>query len=217
MIPREGFRIFSEKNEEDMHLWDAEKSNLEGTVAELKTKYECMASEMGSLAQKNRELTVEAEFIKYQGNALQSELNESKKRTQELLQKSEVDQRLWDEEKSTLEGTLAELQTKHDDLMLQSSRSKALEEEILSTMSCLEEMKESTSKGEAQIANSRSQLLAVAEEKDGQLSDVQKQLSAMTEEKMNKLACLQDQLSSIAARKKLLEEENKSLQTKSGT
>jgi chromosome segregation ATPase len=201
------------KIEEDTHLWDAEKSNLEGTVAELRAKHELMAREMGSLTQKNRELTVDAELIKNQVNALESELNESKKRSLELLQKSEEDWCLWDEKKSNLEGTLAELQTEHEDLMLKLSRKKALEEESRATMPPLEEMKESTSEGEMQIAELSSQFLAVAEEKDDQLSDIQRQLSAMAEEKRSQLATLQDQLSSIAEGKKILEDENKSLQT----
>jgi chromosome segregation ATPase len=74
-------------------------------------------------------------------------------------------------------------------------------------------MKESTSEGEMQIAELSSQFLAVAEEKDDQLSDIQRQLSAMAEEKRSQLATLQDQLSSIAEGKKILEDENKSLQT----
>ena len=144
---------------------------------------------------------------------LESELNESKKKTLELLQKSEEDRHLSDERKSNLEGTLAELQTKQDDLTLQLSRKKEVEEEFLAALSSLEEMKESTSKGEIQIANLRSQLLAVAEKKDGQLSDLQRQLSAMAEEKKSQLANLQDQLSSIGEGKKILEEENKCLRT----
>jgi len=39
------------KIEQDTHLWDAEKSKLEGTVAELRAKHKLMASEMGSLTQ----------------------------------------------------------------------------------------------------------------------------------------------------------------------
>jgi hypothetical protein len=77
----------------------------------------------------------------------------------------------------------------------------------------LEEIKESTATGEVQIANLRSQLLAVEEEKDSQLSNTQRQLLAMEEEKKSQLAILQDQLSSISAGKKFLQEENKYLQT----
>jgi chromosome segregation ATPase len=350
------------KIEDDTHLWNAEKNNLEGTVADLQTKHELMGSEMGLLTQKNRALSIEVEFFKSQGNVLESELNDSKKRTQELLQKSEDDQHLWDVKKTNLEGILAALQTErdlmakerrsltqknrelsieveflkyqvnegvkqhsdliqqykvaehslrqqnetlqeevnstkcllekqnqrfaestvengrlneqveelskklgelhetnvklvlekdgqrmefeslhaetakkfkeleeeslkqneehgkmiesfHEDLMLQSSRNKALEEELFSTKSCLEEIKESTAKGEVQIANLRSQLLDVEEEKDAQLSDIQRQLLAMAEEKKSQLASLQDELSFMSAGKIFLEEENKSLQT----
>ena len=97
--------------------------------------------------------------------------------------------------------------------MLQLPRNKALEEELLSAMSSLEEMKESHSEGEVQIASLSSQLLDVAKEKDGQLSDLHRQLSTMEEEKNGQIVSLLDQLSSIAAGKKLLEAENKSLQT----
>ena len=66
-----------QKQKMDMHLWDAEKCNLEGTIAEMKIKHESMANGMGSMAQKNTELTVEAGFNKYEVNQLESDLNES--------------------------------------------------------------------------------------------------------------------------------------------
>jgi len=354
------------KIEDDTHLWNAEKNNLEGTVADLQTKHELMGGEMESLTQKNGALSIEVEFFKNQGNALESELNDFKKRTQELLQKSEDDQHLWDVKKSNFERILAALQTErdllakerrsltqknrelsieveflkyqvnegvkqhsdliqqykvaehslkqqnetlqekvnstkcliekqnqrfaestvengrlneqveelrkkfgelhetnvklvqerdaqrmefeslhaetaqkykelekeslkqneehrkmieslqesfHEDLMVQSSRNKALEEELLSTKSSLEEIKESTATGEVQITNLRNQLLAVEEEKESQLSHIQRQLLAMAEEKKNQLASLQDELSSISAGKMFLEEETMSLQT----
>jgi chromosome segregation ATPase len=356
------------KIEDDTHLWNAEKNNLEGTVADLQTKHELMGSEMESLTRKNGALSIEVEFFKYQGNAFESELNDFKKRTQELLQKSEDDQHLWDVKKSNFEGILAALQTErdllakerrsltpknrelsieveflkyqvnegvkqhsdliqqykvaehshslkqqnetlqekvnstkcliekqnqrfaestvengrlneqveelrkkfgklhetnvklvqerdaqrmefeslhaetaqkykeleeeslkqneehrkmieslqesfHEDLMVQSSRNIALEEELLSTKSSLEEIKESTATGEVQITNLRNQALAVEEGKDSQLSHIQKQLLAMAEEKKNQLASLQDELSSISAGKMFLEEETMCLQT----
>ena len=50
--------------------------------------------------------------------------------------------------------------------MLQISRTKALEEELLTTKSSLEEMKQSASRGEQQIANVRCQLLTIADKKE---------------------------------------------------
>ena len=61
-----------------MHLWDAIKSYLQGTVAELRTKHEFIATEMGSQAQKHKELTTKAEFLVNQVIALESNLNASK-------------------------------------------------------------------------------------------------------------------------------------------
>lgn len=106
-----------------------------------------------------------------------------------------------------------EKESLHEKLLLEISRNKALEEELLSTKSSLEEMKESASKGEQQIAKLGSEILAVAKEKDGQIIDIQSQLLAMVEEKGSQLAGLQDQLSSLAAAKMFLAGENTSLQT----
>jgi chromosome segregation ATPase len=215
-----------EKIEEGRNLWDAEKKNLEGTVAELKIKLDLMASERVSLSQKNGELSTKAESLKVQLNELQSKFNGSKGRTLELCREIEKDRCVWDAEKNNLEGSVAELKTKlhlidgerellsqkntelstevqslktelvaaklaygeatvnlnkvkkekeasDEKLMLQLSRNNVLEEELLSTKSSFEEMKESASKGEQQIANLQSQLVAVAEEKDGQIFDIQ--------------------------------------------
>lgn len=101
----------------------------------------------------------------------------------------------------------------HEDLTVEQSRNKAFEEKLLSAKSSLEEIKESAATSEVEIANLRSQLLAVEEENNAQLSDIQKQLSAREEEKKNQLASLQDQLSFIAAEKMILGEENKYLRT----
>jgi hypothetical protein len=65
-------------------------------------------------------------------NDLESELTETKKRTQELLQKFEQDPHLWDDEKRNSEGTLAELQTKLE-LMAREKRLQNHINEDLST------------------------------------------------------------------------------------
>jgi chromosome segregation ATPase len=92
------------KIEEDRCLWDAEKSNSGGIVAKLQTKLDWMASESGLRTQKNTKLSTEAESLK-------SQLNESKRKIQELFKKLEVDRHLWYGEKKNLEDTLSELQT----------------------------------------------------------------------------------------------------------
>ena len=131
-----------EKTEDDRHLWDSKKQILQCSVAELQTKIDSMANERGLLYEKNRELNTEAESLEGQLNeykarlgqmedervqnkralqqcrtesiALQSDLNDSKKRTQDVLQKQKMDMHLWDAEKCNLEGTIAEMNIKHE-------------------------------------------------------------------------------------------------------
>ena len=109
------------------------------------------------------------------------------KKIKEVMEKISNDSCQIQEEKESL----------HENLMLEISRNKALEEELLSTKSYLEEIKESASTGEQQIAKLRNEVLAVAKEKDGEIIDIHSQLLAMAEE----IAGLQDQLSSLAAAK----------------
>lgn len=101
----------------------------------------------------------------------------------------------------------------HEKLVVELSRNKALEEELSSTKSSLEEMKESACKGGQQNHNAWSELLDFARENDDQIIDIQSQLLAMVEEKRTLLADLQCQLSVLAAAKMFLEEENNYLRT----
>jgi hypothetical protein len=65
-------------------------------------------------------------------NDLESQLTETKKRTQELLKNFEQDRHLWDDEKRNSEGTLAELQIKLE-LMARERRLQNHINEDLST------------------------------------------------------------------------------------
>ena len=108
-------RELLENFEDNGHLWETEKQNLQCNVAELQTKIDSMASERGVLCQKNIKLSREAESLKAQLNEykarlaqmedesvqndrvlrqcrtenfdLQSDLNDSKGRIQDLLRK----------------------------------------------------------------------------------------------------------------------------------
>jgi DNA repair exonuclease SbcCD ATPase subunit len=106
-----------------------------------------------------------------------------------------------------------EKESLHEKLMLQLSRNKALEEELRSTKSSLEEMKDSAFKGEKQMHDVWSELLAFAKEEDDQIIDIQSELLAMVEEKRSLIVDLQCQLSFLAAAKMFLDEENNSLRT----
>jgi hypothetical protein len=95
-------------------------------------------------------------------NDLESELTETKKRTQELLQKFEQDRHLWDDEKRNSEGTLAELQTKLE-LMAREKRLQNHINEDLSTklLSLKDQLREYNAKlvymeDERQMLNARS-------------------------------------------------------------
>jgi chromosome segregation ATPase len=122
------------KIEDDTHLWNAEKNNLEGTVADLQTKHELMGSEMESLTQKNRALSIEVEFFKYQGNALESELNDPKKRTQELLQKRNralsIEVEFFKYQGNALESELKDSKKRTQELIQKRNRALSIEVEF---------------------------------------------------------------------------------------
>ena len=124
------------KLEDDRHLWDSEMQELQGNAAEMQTKIDSMASEGALLCQKNIALSAEVESLKTQLNEnistiariqeesvqnervlqqyrtenvnLQSSLNDSKEKAQDLLRKIEEDTLLWDAEKNNLESQLNE-------------------------------------------------------------------------------------------------------------
>ena len=54
---KERFQDLLSKNDQDGHLWDEEKRNLEATLAELQTSLELMATEMGSMSKRIKELS----------------------------------------------------------------------------------------------------------------------------------------------------------------
>ena len=165
--------------------------NLDSTVAKLQTKLDLMDSERELLSQKNIDLSAEMQ-------SLNTELVAAKS--------------AYDTATTHLNNIKEEKEALDEKLTTQLSRNYALELELLSTKSSLEEMKESASKRELQIANLQSHLLAVAEKKDGQIFDIQSQLSAMAEEKQSQLADLQDELSALIEAKMFLDEKNVKLE-----
>lgn len=130
------------KHDDDRYLWCSEKKYFRDNASKLETKIFNMATERGFLYQRNRILLAEVEFWKAQLNEniaevaqmqderiqnervlqqyttenidLQSILNDSKGKTQDLLRIIQENTHLWYAEKSNLEGTVIELREKHE-------------------------------------------------------------------------------------------------------
>lgn len=177
------------------------QSLKEATKRSQELSKKCLERNQRVLDLESQSLRLRTELVatKLEGNKVTIQLNKIK---EDLKKSNDSSYQIQEEQQESL----------HEKLMIQLSRNKALEEELRSTKSSLEEMKESASKGEQQIHDVWSQLLAFAKEEDDQIFDIQGQLLTMIEEKSGLIADLQDQLSYLAAAKMFVDEENNSLQ-----
>jgi chromosome segregation ATPase len=147
------------KIEQDGHLWDKEKRNLEVTLLELQTNLELMASESGSMSKKIIELIIEVEFLKTQENEYNATLVCMEDERHALNAESSSNE-------ERLQSLLTKIATNEYEInSLRSQRNEILQEEVDST------------KGLLQTQNQRLQELDIALNEDIQSKEPQLVLS----------------------------------------
>jgi len=154
----EKIKVISEQFEESCKAWELEKDGLFSQIVAAQNETQEIAKAtliaeqawnvereniLSSYDKKNEDMSTLNQRVLLEKNELESQLNDSKARTRELLENFEDDRHLWGSEKKKLQANAAELQIKIDSMVTEKGllcqENIALSNEVESLKSQLNE------------------------------------------------------------------------------